>query len=87
MGRRHDESTIFVPLTAFQIEDYSHREIGETRLPGMDAAVIDEVGALERAGVTVTQVVPLRTASLTHLLDWMEWFGQEVVRRFRTATT
>jgi hypothetical protein len=74
-----------MPLTAFQIEDYSHRELGETRLPGMDAAVIDEVGELERAGTTVTQVVPPRTASMAQLRDWMEWFGADVVRRFKTS--
>jgi len=58
--------------------------LGETRLPGTDAAVIDEVGGLEQAGATVTQVVPPRTASMAQLLDWMEWFGEEVVRRFKT---
>jgi probable F420-dependent oxidoreductase len=79
---RRDSFEVVMPLTAFQIEDYSHREIGETRLPGMDAAVIDEVGQLARAGTTVTQVVPPRTASMAQLIDWMEWFGEEVVRRF-----
>jgi probable F420-dependent oxidoreductase len=83
-GRRAPFEVV-MPLTAFQIEDYSHREIGETRLPGADAAVIDEVGALQQAGATVTQVVPPRTASMAHLLDWMDWFGHEVVRRFKTT--
>ncbi len=82
---RRGSFDVVMPLTAFQIEDYTHRELGETRLPGMDAAVIDEVGQLEQAGTTVTQVVPPRTASIGQLIDWMQWFGEEVMRRFKTS--
>ncbi len=74
---------VVMPLTAFQIEDYSHRELGATRLPGMRDEIVDEVAALEKAGTTVTQVVPPRTASVTHLLEWMDWFGREVMSVFR----
>jgi probable F420-dependent oxidoreductase len=81
-AERRGTFEVVMPLTAFEIEDYSHRERGETKLPGKRDEIVDEIGALERAGTTVTQVVPPRTASLTHLREWTDWFGREVMPVF-----
>jgi hypothetical protein len=70
---------VVMPLSTLRIEDYSHRELGETHLPRDRAEIIDTVGLLEEAGVTVTQVVPPRTASVGQLLEWIEWFAKEVM--------
>lgn len=70
---------VVMPLSTLQIEDYSHRELGETHVPTDRDEIIDTVGIMREAGVTVTQVVPPRSTSVGQLLDWIEWFSQEVI--------
>lgn len=73
---------IVMPLSTLRIEDYSHREIGETHLLAGRDEIIDTVGLLKEAGVTVTQVVPPRTSGVGQLLDWIEWFARDVMPAF-----
>jgi probable F420-dependent oxidoreductase len=70
---------VVMPLSTYRIEDYTHRETGETYLPSDRQEIIDAVGLLKEAGVTVTQVVPPRTAGVGQLLRWIEWFAREVM--------
>lgn len=44
--------------------------------------LVDAIGALERAGVTVAQLPPPRTTALEELLEWIEWFACEILPRF-----
>lgn len=83
-AERADSFEVVMPLATFQVEDYTHRELGDTHLPSKRGEIVTEIGLLEDAGTTVTQVVPPRTASVSELLDWMDWFGQEVLPVFRT---
>ncbi len=71
-----------MPLATFQIEDYSHRVIGETHLPSNRNEIIDEIGLLKEAGATVIQVAAPRTASVEHFLEWTEWFAREIMPPF-----
>ena len=70
---------VVMPLAPLNVEDYTHRELGETRQPRERDEIINEVGLLERAGATAVQVVPPRTRSVEELADWTEWFGREIV--------
>ncbi len=74
---------VVMPISEYQVEDYSHRQLGETTLPRSSQQMIDEVGRHRDAGVTMAQVAPPRTLSLQHFLDWVEWFSVEVAAKFR----
>jgi probable F420-dependent oxidoreductase len=75
---------VVMPLATFDIEDYSHRQRGETRMPRTRDAIVDEIGRLKDAGTTVTQVGPGRTSSVEQFLDWLEWFAEDVMPVFKT---
>lgn len=77
-GARARGFEVVMPLATYQIEDYSHREVAQTHLHSGRQEIVDEIGLLREAGTTVTQIVPPRTASLGDLLDWLEWFAQEI---------
>jgi probable F420-dependent oxidoreductase len=74
---------VVMPLATFQVEDYTHRELGETHLPSKREEVLEEIGLLRDAGATVIQVPPPRTADCDQLLAWLDWFGEEVIPTFR----
>jgi probable F420-dependent oxidoreductase len=74
---------VVMPLNPPNVEDYSHREIGPTHEPGNRQEIVEEIGRLADAGVTVTQVVAPRTASVEQFLEWIEWFAREVMPAFR----
>jgi alkanesulfonate monooxygenase SsuD/methylene tetrahydromethanopterin reductase-like flavin-dependent oxidoreductase (luciferase family) len=74
---------VVMPLAPLNVEDYSHRVLGETRLPHERDEIVEEVGLLGEAGATVTHVVPPRTRSIAQLLEWTDWFGREVIPVFR----
>jgi len=69
---------VVMPLATFQIEDYSHRVLGETIQPHHREAVLEEIGLLEAAGTTAVVVNPPRTASVEHFIEWLNWFAQEI---------
>lgn len=73
---------VIMPLTALAVEDYSHREIGETRLLEAKDEVMAEIVRLEKAGATGLVINPPRTKSLSHMLDWIAWFSTEVMPHF-----
>lgn len=82
-AEREGTFEVVMPLATFEIEDYTHRVVGETRLPGEREEIVEEVGLLGEAGTTVTQVVPPRTSSVEQLLEWIAWFAEEIVPAFR----
>ncbi len=77
--QRRDRFEVVMPLVPLNVEDYSHRELGETRELRNREEILEEVGLLAEAGVTVTHVVPPRTQSLEELLEWFDWFGSEII--------
>lgn len=81
--RRHDDFEVVLPLTIPNVEDYTHRELGPTRQPGNRQEILDEIGAMRDAGVTVTQVPLPRTSSVDQCLEWIEWFAAEIIPEFR----
>lgn len=82
---RKEEFEVVMPLATYEIEDYSHEQKAETHLHAGRQEILDEVAAHAKAGVTVTQVVPPRTSSASQLLEWIQWFGDEILPKFRTS--
>lgn len=74
-----DRFEILMPLSALQVEDYSHQELGETQLLSGRDEILKEVEVQRQAGVTISHIVPPRTASLEQLLEWIEWFDQTII--------
>jgi probable F420-dependent oxidoreductase len=74
---------VVMPLSPINVEDYSHQILGETRLPEEREEIVEEVGRLKEAGTTVIHVVTPRTRSVEQLLEWIEWFGRELIPVFR----
>ena len=70
-----------MPLATFQVEDYTHREIGKTHQPGGRDEIINEIGLLKEAGTTATVVNPPRTQSPDQFIGWIEWFAREIIPR------
>ena len=68
-----------MPLATFQVEDYSHRQLGETRQPHERAAIVEEIGLLEAAGATAVVVNPPRTQNVLQFVDWLAWFAHEIM--------
>ncbi len=73
---------VVMPLVSLNVEDYTHRELGKTRVPRGRDEVIEEIGLLKEAGVTTTLVAPPRTPSVEQFLEWTEWFAGEVIPVF-----
>jgi probable F420-dependent oxidoreductase len=84
-GKRDRPFEVVMPLAPLNVEDYSHRVLGETHLPSEREEIIEEVALLEKAGATVTHVVPPRTSAAERLIDWIEWFAREVMPAFGRA--
>ncbi len=74
---------VVLPISEYKVEDYSHRELGETTVPASTQHMIDEVGRHREAGVTVTQVAPPKTRSGEHFIEWIEWFARDVMPEFQ----
>jgi len=70
---------VVMPLASLNVEDYSHRELGKTRVPRSRDEIIEEIGRLKEAGATATLVAPPRTRGVEQFLEWTEWFAREVV--------
>ena len=70
---------VVMPLATFQVEDYSHRMLGQTRQPHNREAIIEEIGLLKGAGATAVVVNPPRTQSVQQFVDWLAWFAHEVM--------
>jgi len=83
-GERRGPFEVVMPLAPLNVEDYTHRELGESRQPSERQEIIDEAGLLEEAGATAVQVVPPRTQSVEQLLEWTEWFACEIIPVFRS---
>lgn len=69
---------VVMPLAQLNVEDYSHKELGKTRVPRGKDEIVEEIGLLGEAGVTTTLVAPPRTPDVEAFLEWVEWFAQEV---------
>lgn len=74
---------VAMPLVMPNVEDYSHRELGPTRQPGNREEIVEEIGKMQEAGVTLVQVVPPKTASVAQSIEWIDWFAREIFPVFR----
>lgn len=74
---------VVMPLAVLNVEDYTHRELGRTRVPRQREEIVEEIGLLREAGTTGTLVAPPRTPSVEQFLEWTEWFAAEVMPTFR----
>jgi probable F420-dependent oxidoreductase len=82
--KRRDRFEVVMPVSSLNVADYSHEIRGETHLLSGREELVEEIGLLAEAGVTVVQVPPPRTASVEQLLEWIEWFAAEIIPSFRT---
>lgn len=80
---RRDRFEVVMPVSTLEVEDFSHAIRGATHLLSRRDELVDEIGLMREAGVTVVQVPPPRTGSVEELLDWIEWFASEVAPAFR----
>jgi probable F420-dependent oxidoreductase len=74
---------VLMPVSSLNVDDYSHEVRGETHLLSGREELLEEIGLLGEAGVTVVQVPPPRTSSVEQLLEWIEWFATEIIPCFR----
>ena len=74
---------VVMPISEYKVEDYSHREVGETTTPQSTQEMVDTVGLYRDAGVTMTQVAPPKTPSRAHFIEWIEWFDSAVASHYR----
>jgi hypothetical protein len=74
---------IIMPATIIQVEEGTHRSLGETRAPQTRDEWMEAVGANQRAGATGVQVTLSKTASVDQFLERIEWFAREVMPAFR----
>lgn len=79
---RRERFEVVMPVSELEVEDYSHRIMSETHLRAGRDELVDAIGRMQDAGVTITQVPPPRTKSVEELLDWSEWFAREIMPRF-----
>ena len=74
---------ILVTTTAYNVEDYSHAEGGETLIAADRDSVLREIEALQKAGATSVQVMPPKVETFEQCLDWIEWYDKEIIPQFR----
>lgn len=74
---------IVITTTEYQVEDYSHAETGETRIETDRDRILFELEALQKAGMTVAQVMPPRVETLEQCLDWVSWYDSDIIPNFR----
>lgn len=79
---RRERFEVVMPVSEIEVEDYSHRITAETHLKSEREELIDTIGRMGEAGVTITQIPPPRTKSVDELLDWIAWFAQEILPHF-----
>ena len=78
-----DRFEIVMPTTAYNVEDYSHEEKGQTQIASERDELLRDIELLKDAGATVAQVMPPRLDSLDQCLEWVEWFDSEIIPNFR----
>lgn len=74
---------ILVTTTAYNVDDYSHAERGETQVSGDRDSVLREIEALKAAGATSVQVMPPKVETFEQCLEWIEWYDSEIIPQFR----
>lgn len=77
-----DSFEIVMPTTAYQVEDYSHAEYGETDIVTDRDTIMRDIEALQAAGTTVAQVMTPRVETFEQSLEWVEWFNQDIIPNF-----
>lgn len=78
-----DRFEILVTTTAYNVEDYSHAESGETHVSADRDSVLREIESLQKAGATSVQVMPPKVDTFEQCLDWIEWYDKEIIPQFR----
>lgn len=80
---RRERFEVVMPVSSLNVADFSHEIRGDTHLRSGREELLEEIGLLREAGVTAVQVPPPRTSSVEQLLDWTEWFAEEIIPSFR----
>ena len=78
-----DRFEIVMPTTSYNVEDYSHEEMGETRIAAERDEIMRDIEKLQKAGITVAQVMPPRVETFEQCLEWVEWFDSDIIPNFR----
>ncbi len=70
---------VVVPIAIFQVEDYSHRELGPTLVPRTRDELLEAIRRWQEAGATGLIVGAPRTSRPEELEEWMYWFATEIM--------
>ena len=79
---KKDSFEIVMPTTTYQVEDYSHQELADTTIESGRDEILRDIEFLQKAGVTVAQVMPPRVETFEQCLDWLAWFDEEIIPNF-----
>jgi len=76
---------VVVPIATFQVEDYSHRELGPTLAPRTRDELLEAIDRWREAGATGLIVGAPRTRSPEELEEWMAWFAADIMPIYRSS--
>ena len=79
-AEKEDSFEIVMPTTEYKVEDYSHAEIGKTRIAGERDVILKDIETLAKAGMTGAQVMPPRLDTFEQCLEWVAWFDAKSFR-------
>jgi probable F420-dependent oxidoreductase len=82
-GERDRPFEVVMPLAQLNVEDYTHRELGRTKVPRSRDAIVEEIGLLKEAGATTTLVAPPKTPGVEQFIEWTDWFAEEIMPVFK----
>lgn len=77
---------VIVPLARFQVEDYSHRELGPTVMPRGKEEIVEAIGQWKDVGVTGVVINFPRTRTPEQAMEWLEWYAKEIVPVFKNGS-
>jgi probable F420-dependent oxidoreductase len=74
---------IIMPMARLNVDDVTHKELGETHFPTSTEEVLDEIGNLRDLGSTGILTYFAPTSSLEEYLDRIAWFAEEIMPQYR----
>lgn len=83
-AKRDGPFEVVMPATIIQVEEGTHRRLGETRAPQTKDEWLEAIGVNQEAGATGILVSLGHTRTLEDYLDQMAWLAREVMPAFKT---
>jgi probable F420-dependent oxidoreductase len=74
---------IIMPISRLNVDDVSHKEMGDTYVPDSREEVLEELESLKELGCTGILTYFPPTASIEEYLERITWFAEEVMPSYR----